>query len=333
MIKRRMAIVTGLLVAALAGGAGTAHGAPAAVPLPQLPTIPLPAIPGIPGLGAPAPDLTKSFAALTASMAKGLPGKVGVALTPVAGSASTSFGDLTTARAWSTLKVPVAIAVERTGAPGAKAASAAEIKAIEDSDNDAAEKLWSMLGSNRSAVDAVTGILRDGGDANTRVASQLDAPPSYPGYSSWALADQATFAAHLPCLTGSQNVLGYMGHVSKQQQWGVAEPKTPGVTSAVKGGWGPATGNPDNGTARGYVIRQLAVITTPRGQIGVSLAALPRSGSFTDGTRMVTRLGQWVLRNLNSFPTGVCAAAPAADQTNPSAGADAPAIQSPPAAQ
>ena len=39
---------------------------------------------------------------------------------------------------------------------------------------------------------------------------------------------------------------------------------------------------------------------------GVSLAAQPKSGSLTDGNAMVTRVGQWLLRNLSQFPAGRC---------------------------
>ena len=48
------------------------------------------------------------------------------------------------------------------------------------------------------------------------------------------------------------------------------------------------------------------MISAPTGQYGVSVAALPKSGSLTDGNAMVTRVGQWLLRNLSQFPAGRC---------------------------
>lgn len=246
----------------------------------------------------PKAQLDKSFRSLTKSMAKSLPGQVGIAITPVGGDVPISFGSLKSARAWSTLKVPVSIAAQRhVGA----AALPQELKAIEFSDNPAAEDLWRVLGGGQRSVDAVTAVLREGHDLRTRVSSEVDQPRSYPGHTPWALADQAIFAAHLPCLPDTGQVLDYMGHVAPNQQWGVAQPRSRGVRAAVKGGWGPASDT--NGKE---VVRQLAVITTPRGQYGVSVAALPRSGSFADGTAMVTRVGKWLLRNLDKFPAGRC---------------------------
>ncbi|WP_448222896.1 hypothetical protein [Gordonia iterans] len=261
------------------------------------------ALPGLPNgsLGAPTvpkADLDKSFRSLTKSMAKSLPGEVGIAITPVGGDLPTSFGSLTVARAWSTMKVPVAIAAQRARG---SAVTADELKAIEVSDNDAAESLWGALGGGRKSVDAVTAVLREGHDSRTRVSSELDEPRSYPGHTPWALTDQSIFAAHLSCMPDTEDVLDFMAHVGKNQQWGVARPKGKGVRSAVKGGWGPVS----DGAGK-HVVRQLAVVTTPRGSFGVSIAAKPRSGSFSDGTRMVTRVGQWWLRNIGKFAGGSC---------------------------
>ena len=246
----------------------------------------------------PKAQLDKSFRSLTKSMAKSLPGQVGIAITPVGGDVPISFGSLKTARAWSTLKVPVSIAAQRR--LGVEVLPQ-ELKAIEFSDNAAAENLWAVLGGGQQSVDAVTAVLREGHDLRTRVSSEVDRPRSYPGYTPWALADQSIFAAHLPCLPDSGQVLNYMSHVAPNQQWGVAKPRTRGVRAAVKGGWGPSSD-----TDGREVVRQVAVITTPRGQYGVSVAALPRSGSFSDGTAMVTRVGKWLLRNLDKFPAGRC---------------------------
>ncbi|MFC3243803.1 hypothetical protein ACFOJ6_17395 [Gordonia humi] len=55
-----------------------------------------------------------------------------------------------------------------------------------------------------------------------------------------------------------------------------------------------------------YVVRQLGVVTTPRGAFAVSMAALPSSGSFEDGIAMLNRVGGWVGANLNKLPVGGC---------------------------
>ncbi|WP_349306158.1 hypothetical protein [Gordonia sp. PP30] len=299
---RRMMVgfgVAAVVTAAVVTGAGAARG----LPLPPLGSLGDPVVPKA--------QLDKSFAAMSKSLAKTLPGRIGLAVTPVNGDVPVSFGTLKTARAWSTLKVPVSIAAQR--ARGA-AVAPAETRAIELSDNDAAEALWASLGGGRSSVDAVTAVLREGHDTNTRVSSEIDVPRSYPGYTPWALRDQSVFAAHLPCLPGTADVLRHMNRVAPNQQWGVAKPKAKAVTSAVKGGWGPAS----DATGK-YVVRQLAVVTTPAGRYGVSIAALPASGSFGDGTAMVTRVGKWLLANLDKLPAGRCAplAAPAAEAPVP----------------
>ena len=92
-----------------------------------------------------------------------------------------------------------------------------------------------------------------------------------------------------------------MGAVASNQQWGVKTLRTRGVRTAVKGGWGPAS----DATGK-YVVRQLAVVTTPRGQLAVSMAALPRTGSFEDGTAMLDGLGRWIGANLSKLPVGRC---------------------------
>ncbi|WP_124711198.1 hypothetical protein [Gordonia insulae] len=243
--------------------------------------------------------LTKSFATLQKSMRKSLPGQVGLAIVPIGSDQAMSMGTLKTGRAWSTLKVPVSLAAQRKNGP---AVAMKEDKAIKFSDNDAAGDLWGSLGGGRSSVDAVTEVLREGHDARTQVTSEADDPPSYPGYTPWALADQARFGAHLPCLPGSEHVIRLMSSVAANQQWGVAKTgRSQGAVTAVKGGWGPATSK-----SAGYLVRQLGVITTTRGQVAVSMAAVPRSGSFSDGTKMLNRMGDWLGRNLVQLPMGRC---------------------------
>lgn len=291
-------------------GAGLAQAAPP----PGLPNV-LPRIPGLPVPPQPV-DLGKSFNALTKSINKSVPGRVGVAITATGTGEPLFFGTVKTARAWSTLKAPVAVAAERANVKGL---TPLETKAIRDSDNASAEAIWGSLGNTRQAIDAATAVLRDGGDFRTRIASELSSPKSYPGATQWATADQSVFAANMPCLDGADSVIKFMSSVGPNQKWGVAKERK-GVQSAVKGGWGPVS----DATGK-YVVRQLGVITTDRGQVGVSLVAVPKSGSFSDGTAMVTRVGDWVQRNLKNLPAGQCPPAiPAPAPPAPPAPAPAP---------
>uniref|UniRef100_UPI003D8C28F5 hypothetical protein n=1 Tax=Gordonia sp. B7-2 TaxID=3420932 RepID=UPI003D8C28F5 len=276
-------------------GAGSAFAAPgiAGLPLPE----PLARL-----LAPPVPvekKLSKGFGGLRKSMRKTMPGQIGIAVVPVGSDKAISLGPLKTGRAWSTLKVPVSLAAQRQNGT---AVAAMENKAITFSDNDAAGKLWGSLGGGVASVKAVTGILREGHDLRTRVSSEADAPPSYPGYTQWALVDQARFGAHLPCMAGSEQIIRLMSSVAPNQQWGVAKVgRSAGAVSAVKGGWGPATSK-----SPGYLVRQLGIISTTRGQFAVSLAAVPKSGKFSDGTKMLNRMGAWLGKYLAELPAGRC---------------------------
>ncbi|GAB93928.1 hypothetical protein GORHZ_247_00660 [Gordonia rhizosphera NBRC 16068] len=291
-------MVSMTVVCGVVFGGGSAAASPSWWP-PQLPPLP----PEVSRFFEPPvtmdKKLTKSFAVLQKSMRKSLPGKVGLAIVPIGSDRAVTMGNLKSGRAWSTLKVPVSLAAQRKN--GYRVA-AMEDKAIIFSDNDAAGELWGSLGGGQASVAAVTNVLREGHDSRTRVSSEVDDPPSYPGYTPWALSDQARFGAHLPCMPGTEDLIRLMSHVAANQQWGIAKmSRSRGVVTAVKGGWGPATS-----TSPGYLVRQLGIITTNRGQVAVAMAAMPRSGSFGDGTRMLNKVGGWLERNLAGLPAGRC---------------------------
>lgn len=294
-VVTRCALVVGAVMMSLVVGAGSAS----AVPLPALPPLPEPFASWFTPPEPVDKKLAKSYAALQKSMKKSLPGQLGVAIVPVGSDQVISLGSLKAGRAWSTMKVPVSLAAQRERGP---AVARMEDKAITFSDNDAAGELWGALGGGRASVDAVTAVLREGHDTRTHVSSEIDTPASYPGYTSWALRDQALFGAHLPCLPGSEHIIRLMSDVAPNQQWGIARVgRNKGAVTAVKGGWGPATSR-----TGGHLVRQLGIISTVDGQVTVSMAAIPRSGSFTDGTKMLTRLGNWLGKNLVELPKGRC---------------------------
>lgn len=294
-VVTRCALVVGAVMMSLVVGAGSAN----ADPLPALPPLPEPFASWFTPPEPVDKKLAKSYAALQKSMKKSLPGQLGVAIVPVGSDQVISLGSLKAGRAWSTMKVPVSLAAQRERGP---AVARMEDKAITFSDNDAAGELWGALGGGRASVDAVTAVLREGHDTRTHVSSEIDTPASYPGYTSWALRDQALFGAHLPCLPGSEHIIRLMSDVAPNQQWGIARVgRNKGAVTAVKGGWGPATSR-----TGGHLVRQLGIISTVDGQVAVSMAAIPRSGSFTDGTKMLTRLGNWLGKNLVELPKGRC---------------------------
>ncbi|MBD0020516.1 MULTISPECIES: serine hydrolase [Gordonia] len=219
---------------------------------------------------------------------------VGVAIVPVGRSArAITAGDQTPMVAWSTIKVPVAVASER-----ANGQSASQTPAIVESDNAAAEHLWSSLGSDTDAAAAVTEVLRDGGDTTTTVPSaHLRSGFTIFGQTTWPLRDAAAFTAHLPCMAGTEHVLSLMGQVAGNQQWGVEAMASP-VSTAVKGGWGP-------GPASGYVVRQIGLITHADGTM--TAVAMGTSGpSLDSGIGALNTVAQHLDESIRMLPRGRC---------------------------
>ncbi|MBD0862098.1 hypothetical protein IA539_12860 [Gordonia sp. zg691] len=220
---------------------------------------------------------------------------VGIAIAPVGGSAvpALTLGDPTPRVAWSTIKVPLAVAAQRQNGP-----STAANAAIINSDNGSAEELWSSLGGGQAAADAVTAVLRQGGDPTTVVpAVARRAGFTIFGQTVWALPDAATFTARLPCMSGTQQVLSLMGQVAGNQQWGVEIMPAPRAT-AVKGGWGP-------GLSEGYLVRQIGLITfRDGGRAAVAMSAV--GGSMSGGIAALNAVANWLNTNMPRLPRGRC---------------------------
>lgn len=236
-------------------------------------------------------------AALKASFAtfsSGLSQPVGVSIVAVGGGNVVSLGDSVPRVAWSTIKVPLALAAQR-----ANGISAAETSAIISSDNAAAETLWASLGTPEQAAKAVTAILREGKDTTTVVpAERQRAEFTIFGQTLWALNDAARFTAHLPCLPDAEHVVQLMGQVAGNQRWGV-ETISAGAT-AVKGGWGP-------GESGGYVVRQIGLLTRADGaQIAFALSTYAAGSSMETGIAALDQAGAWIGEHLDSMPAGNC---------------------------
>lgn len=232
--------------------------------------------------------------ALAASFAR-LRLPVGIAIMPVGTGTAAPIvvGQTVPTVAWSTIKVPLAVAAQRKNGP-----SPAETNAIVNSDNASAEQLWSSLGDDRIAAAAVTEVLREGGDSTTIVPSQhLRAGYTIFGQTLWALPDAATFTAHLPCLPGTGHVVSLMGQVAGNQQWGVEVMSQPSST-AVKGGWGP-------GATSGYVVRQIGLLTF-RDSSMTAVAMSTVGTSMSAGIASLNAAANWLNRNLVRLPRGRC---------------------------
>ncbi len=225
-----------------------------------------------------------------------LANRSGIAIFPTSGSARQlqTAGSLRTGVAWSSIKVPLAmaaLAADRSQTTRARAAAA-----IQRSDNAAASALWARLGSGTAAASKTAAMLRRGGDSATVVQSRQVRPPYSPfGQTVWSVASSARFGSALPCLREAGEVLPMMSAVVPDQRWGLG--RIPGA--AFKGGWGPV--------GRGYLVRQVGVIPTGQGRY-VGVAVIVQAGSFAQGTADLDRIARWLQPRLRGMTGGQCPA-------------------------
>lgn len=222
--------------------------------------------------------LEASFEQLAASV----PAHVGIAIARP--DRTYSLGRWWSGVAWSTIKVPLAIAALRTDWLRAKDLVP---KAISESDNHASEKMWSLLGDPMDAARRVQGVIAEGGDPATVVESRrLRRGFTAFGQTLWTLQRQARFAAELPSIPDAADVIDLMGNLTTGHQWGLA---AKGL--AAKGGWGP-------GVHGEYLVRQFGMVPTEAGHWGVALAAEADDGVFETGIEVANTLTDWILSRL-----------------------------------
>ncbi|MDX6378807.1 MAG: hypothetical protein QOE98_3110 [Gaiellaceae bacterium] len=230
-----------------------------------------------------------SFAGVAASLG----GRSGVAVAGLGLDTSVeAAGTLRSGVAWSTAKVPVAMAAIDAGAAQQPNLTAA----ITASDNQAALRLWSSLGGGQKAASAANAQLRAAGDARTQVQSQTVAGSGYTpfGQTMWSLSDQARFTAGMACTQAGGQVLGLMGRVVAGQRWGLG---SAGVDAQFKGGWGPGT---QPGAAGGWLDRQMGVLSIAGRPLAVAIATSPRDNSHATATRNLTAIARWVVEHADT---------------------------------
>jgi hypothetical protein len=212
-----------------------------------------------------------------------VPATIGVAIASADETPVASFGAWSTGVAWSTIKVPLAIATLRAGVGSRELVADAIIR----SDNAAAEELWSQLGDPAAAARQVRAVVQDAGDTTTLVESRR-LRPGYTafGQTQWSLARQAQFAARLPGIPDAASIVDLMRSLCADHRWGLAA-----KGFAAKGGWGP-------GTAGDYLVRQFAVVPIEAGHVGVALAAEAHDGVFETGVDVVNKLTDWLVDHL-----------------------------------
>ena len=209
-------------------------------------------------------------------LSEAVPGTVGIAIVD-ANDRLTSLGTWLSGVAWSTVKVPLTIAAARAGI-GDDAIEAT----ITESDNAAAEELWSALGD--SAAQLVRSVMREAGDPTTEVElRRLRAEYTPFGQTQWSLVDQARFAAGLTRVAGAARIIDLMRNLCAEHRWGLAA-----KGFAAKGGWGP-------GIADDYLVRQFGIVPTQSGTVGVALAAEVHGGGYEAAVDVVNSLADWVV--------------------------------------
>ena len=105
----------------------------------------------------------------------------------LAGTRALFVGTWSAGVAWSTIKVPLAIAALRSDRR--RAARDLVVKAITESDNPASEELWSQLGDPADAARQVQAVIREAGDTATVVESRrLRRGFTAFGQTQWSLA-------------------------------------------------------------------------------------------------------------------------------------------------
>ncbi len=229
--------------------------------------------------------MTPPLALLEASfeeLAAAVPATIGIAIARPNVAEVISFGRWSSGVAWSTIKVPLAVAALRRDPARAHDLV---VKAITESDNAASERLWSQLGEPADAARRVQAVVHECGDAATVVESQrIRRPFTAFGQTHWPLDRQARFAAGLPCIADAATVVDLMHRLAEGQRWGLA---AKGI--AAKGGWGP-------GLADDYLVRQFGVVSTGSAYVGVALAAEARA--FEAGVDVIGTMTDWLVGRL-----------------------------------
>lgn len=176
--------------------------------------------------------------------------------------------------AWSTSKVPLAVAVMQDGKGLDLQASMRQ--AITASDNAAAGRLWQGLAaSNSERAEAMNRVLRQAGDSKTVVPTEQKLEGySIFGQTTWTPTNQVRLAAALPCLKDAQQVTEFMGQVIPDQRWGMG--RLPGAV--FKGGWGPS--------GEVYTVRQFGWYEDAGGN-RVFLAMAVKASSMSTGIALL----------------------------------------------
>ncbi|MFV8315700.1 hypothetical protein [Mycobacterium sp. 23] len=237
---------------------------------------------------------TESLKADFARLRQRVSGTVGVVLNAVGThQIPVILGSAPAGPAWSTIKVPLAIAALRHA--GTATVTPNITAAITESDNDAAEALWASLGDPAVAARKVEDVLREAGDRTVVESERVRPPFTAFGQTMWDVSEQVKFLSSAVCDQRNKPVFDLMGQIIDGQSWGLGRI----ADTRFKGGWGPSP-------AGNYLVRQIGVIASAGGMTAVAVALEPSSGAFADGVGDIDEVTRWLAEHISALPKGVC---------------------------
>lgn len=170
----------------------------------------------------PPPDPFEGLPDVVAEIERETDTEVGVALYD--GTVLTQAGSLTSLPAWSTIKVPIAIAAGKHCEYGEDYIEELTEASIEWSDNDSARALWDCMGDDAEAGKKV-------GEEIGKAGKVVEVQGAF-GTTEWSFADQARYAYYLSTRDQDQTVIADMHRITDDQAYGLGQLGIP-----FKGGW------------------------------------------------------------------------------------------------
>lgn len=217
-------------------------------------------------------------------------GDVGIAVSD--GTTAVEAGRTAPEAAWSTSKVPVLIAANRSGAADSQLVSSA----ITYSDNEAAKAAWAALGEGTAAAQATQSVIAEAGDTATQVQSQVTRPEFTAfGQTMWGVGNQAKFMAGVRCVEGAQPIVDAMGVADPAQAYGLRT--LPGAL--MKGGWGPSP-------AGAYDVRQMGIVQLGGHDVAVALIASSPDGQYASTQNVLTSMAEALAQAETQWPSPAC---------------------------
>lgn len=245
----------------------TATTTPSQTPTPQASPSPEPSAAG-PGLEALQTQIGRIESRYNVQIGVAVSGisPVGSQLT-----ATWSAGSVSTAPAWGTIDLPIALAANRL-ASAPPNFTYMLTKSISESSLSSDEALYSFLGDANTAAGKTTDLLRSFGDQTTTVTTTTGRQ-GVPAFSQtgWPVASQAQFASQLWCSSTDAFILSRMRFVDDEHSYGFGRT----ISSLVK------TSEGTDDTDR-PVLRQVAIVPDAQAdRVGVGLVVIGQKNDLS----------------------------------------------------